>query len=192
MRCQKAGLILATAATVGSCVWQQPAAAQQPTARGTAHAEVAPFEWMRPVDVALEPGGVLRGRVLIGERASATPSDVALYDSSGQLIATQTASHGGFEFRGLSGGVYRLVVDDRCLVVRAWSAGTAPPSAATHAILDVTEPIVRGQYPAPPFLNNLARCIKYGATKPLVVGSVLAVAVGVPVIVHNIEQDDKS
>jgi hypothetical protein len=143
-------------------------------------------------DVELAPGGVLQGRLLPSDATVLPSQEVVLHDATGRIAVARMDHQGQFVFGPVTGGVYQLVVGEEVWVIRTWASGTAPPSAVRQLTLDHRAAVVRGQYHAPPFLNSMARCIKYGATKPLVVGSVLAVAVGVPVIIHNIDQDDQS
>jgi hypothetical protein len=145
------------------------------------------FDDVRPIDVALTPSGTLQGRLIVNDHALSPHTTIELLDAHGSRFAMVTDEQNRFAVAGLKGGVYQLVVGNHCRVVRIWTADAAPPSAAPHVEIDLTQPIARGQYDAPPFLNKAARMLKHGATKPLVVGSVLAVAVG-----ENMEREQEA
>jgi len=106
-------------------------------------------------DVALRPGGVLRGRVVSSEggasREAAAGLPVSLLRGGQSVARTTTDVRGRFAFAGLSGGLYRVVVDTengpRWRLCRAWTPSGAPPHASRAVELSVGRALLRGQSP---------------------------------------------
>ena len=141
-------------------------------------------------DVALSEHGHLRGRLADAAGRPRGDAVVLLCDGQRNCHRAVTDKQGRFDFPGVAGGCYQLIYRDQTRVVRAWTATAAPPAASpvVHWIVDPL--VVRGQRTAPRWLNEFVQQIKVGATKPAVVGTVLAASVGIPVFVHNVQQDN--
>lgn len=141
----------------------------------------------RCLDVELTPEGRLLGRC-----TGTLPEQLVLHSPDGSSVTLLCDADGNFAAEGLHGGTYQLTVGSQSWLLRTWTAGTAPPCSVRSLDLETTPLVVRGQWAPPPKLNKLARAIKYGGNNPLVVSGVLAAAVGIPVAVHNLNQDDNS
>lgn len=160
-----------------------PIAAEEPLEWSADHTSRMPA--LIPADIRLQPGGVLLG-ALVNERGRAVrDTPVAVYHNHNEVVRTVSNNRGRFLVRGLRGGVYRLVTPHAVAICRAWSPGTAPP-AARKAIIVVTSPTIRAQYdpavpPGPGPQHPVARLL----TNPGVVGTLVATAIAVPLIIDN-------
>lgn len=97
-------------------------------------------------DVALGPGGVLRGQVVNSGGAALQDAKVAVFQSREAVATSQAGPNGEFEFRGLRGGVYQLGTENGTMTCRLWTSESAPPSARTSVALVSSDMVVRGQY----------------------------------------------
>ena len=145
-----------------------------------------------PIDVALQPQGCLVGRLTRPDGQPKPLVAFAIYNDRGLVARGFTDQQGMVTVSGLQGGVYQFVVGTESHLLRLWADRTAPPSAIGEVLLVHDPTVLRAQWAAPRPLNNLVRRVKFGARKPLVFGTVLTAAVGVPVILHNLNQDDNS
>lgn len=145
-----------------------------------------------PIDVALQPEGCLVGRLTKSDGQPQPLTAFAIYGDQGLVARGVTDQRGTVTVSGLRGGVYQFVVGAESHLLRLWANRTAPPSAIGEVLLVHDPSVLRAQWAAPRPLNNLARRLKFGARNPLVFGTVLTAAVGVPVILHNLNQDDSS
>lgn len=95
------------------------------------------------VDVALM-NGLLRGQLLDGQGVA--KSHVPVTVSSGERVVQRTATgqDGKFSVQLRQGGVYVIAAGDNSMVVRAWTQGTAPPSAKDAVLLVSGQNIERG------------------------------------------------
>lgn len=137
------------------------------------------------VDVQLQRGP--RGNVLVGQVVSAQGSlqanvPVWLYSGNRKFAAGKTDAKGNFAFSGLRGGLYHVVAAKGRGAYRAWVPGTAPPSARSRVLVVAGEDTIRGQF---------GGGLKYWLANPWVIGAAVAVAVAVPVAIHNANQDDQ-
>jgi hypothetical protein len=138
-------------------------------------------------DVALAPGGVLVGQVLDETMRPVASTAVAIHVNGQAAATTATDANGVFAVAGLRGGAHQLVVGGEVENCRLWAPETAPPHAATHLrFVPGQQTVVRGQWGPPPSHNSL----KAWATNPWVIGGVVATAIAVPVILHNLDDDD--
>lgn len=145
-----------------------------------------------PIDVALQPQGCLVGRLTKPDGQPKAHAAFAIYNDRGLVARGCTDPQGRVSVSGLQGGVYQFVVGTESHLLRLWAEGTAPPSGIREVLLVHDPTVLRAQWAAPRPLNNLARRVKFGARNPLVFGTVLTAAVGVPVILHNLNHDDNS
>ncbi len=130
----------------------------------------------RVADVALSDGNVLVGQVVDSSGAAVAKTHVLLQRQEKAVLAMRTNKQGFFAAKGVSAGVYRLMVADSQMVYRLWAPRTAPPSAQRGALIVIGNPVVRGQY-GPGLRNMLAN--------PWVVGGIVAAAVAIPIAIHN-------
>jgi len=129
------------------------------------------------VDVALRDGGVLVGQVVHAKGYPLAKVPVVLRSGDQQLALGKTDAAGLFAFRGLRSGVYQVAAAKGQHTYRLWSQKAAPPSAKPGALIVVGKDTVRGQRAARTFRNMMAN--------PWVIGGIIAVAVAVPVAIHN-------
>ena len=138
-------------------------------------------------DVALQPGGLLVGQIL-DKTMKPMRGTAIVVQVNGQTAATTTSDiNGVFAVNGLRGGVHQVVVVDSIQNCRLWAPGTAPPQAVSHLrFIPGQADIVRGQWGPPPSYNTMAAW----ATNPWVIGGVVATAIAVPIVLHNMDDDD--
>jgi hypothetical protein len=135
-------------------------------------------------DVALGPGGELRGQVIDLQGQALEGRQVAFHQD-GQVIAQPISDRTGqFSVNGLGGGVYQVSTATDSGVYRLWAPNTAPPPAQGQMTLvdnpaaAVPAPVVRGQFGVLSLLSN-----------PWVVGALIATAIAVPLAIAN-DKDD--
>lgn len=153
-------------AVVGFCA-PQAAIAEAPSAKQ------APVV----VDVALRDGGVLVGQVVHAQGYPLAKVPVVLRSGDQELAVSTTDAAGLFAFRGLQSGVYQVAAANGQQTYRVWPQEAAPPSAKPGALIVVGKDMVRGQRSARTFRNMMSN--------PWVIGGIIAVAVAVPVAIHN-------
>jgi hypothetical protein len=137
------------------------------------------------VDVRLQrgpEGNVLVGQVLSPRGLIQANVPVSLYVGKQKVGAGKTDAKGSFAFSGLRGGLYQVVTAGGRGAYRVWVPGTAPPSARSRAVVIAGEGMVRWQF---------SGGLKYWLANPWVIGAVVAVAVAVPVAIHNANHDDE-
>lgn len=140
-------------------------------------------------DAELARSGVLRGRVYNAQGAALDGVDVTVLSTDSKAVLSRTNDRGEFFVGGLKGGVYQVVAGQGSQVIRAWSEGTAPPTAQQQ-ILVVSDPRVAvGQW-EPGTLGYFMQEARYTLSNPLVVGGIIAAAVAIPVAIHNANDDD--
>ena len=143
-------------------------------------------------DIALQKGGVLVGR-LTGKKGKLRAQQNIAIRQNGQLVAeVTTGKNGQFRVKGLRGGIYEIASDQGTGSFRAWSAGTAPPSAKQFAVLIDSDEVVRGQWgwvPTPGAIPTLP-------TPNFTVGEWLGITAGVAGLavgtIALIDSDDAS
>ena len=133
-------------------------------------------------DVALEPGGILRGQVVQPDGTPVTGARVTLRSANQTVAATSTNERGEFVVSGLRGGVYQIVLGDMQRTIRAWSANTAPATARSGVLLVRSVSVVRGQ--AGGVFSGILG-------SPLAMAGVMAAAMVTPAVVVN-SINDKS
>jgi len=92
----------------------------------------------------LQPGGILRGRVVRRNGAAAGHVPVILQMEGRGVESLVTNDEGEFWIEGLPGGVMTIRSGATTASYRIWAAGTAPPIADAEARL-VRDEVVRGQ-----------------------------------------------
>lgn len=130
------------------------------------------------IDVALLPGGELRGQATNAQGVALAGRPVSIWKGRRQVAATTTDESGGFRVSGLRGGSYRIVAGGGSRMFRLWVANTAPAAARDSALVVVDEEQVLGQ-----------GRMKYWLSNPWVIAGIVAVAVAVPVAIHNHNKD---
>lgn len=140
-------------------------------------------------DVALQPGGVLKGRVVRtreGTRPEAAAGlKLALLRGSQTVAETATDVAGRFRLTNLSGGLVQIVVHvpegPTWRFYRVWTPATQPPHAAPELTMRLDGHVVRGQSPFPITTFPQAATIT----------AIAAGAIAAPVIYHNAKADNR-
>jgi hypothetical protein len=130
-------------------------------------------------DVALAEDGSLAGLVLDADSIPVAGAAVAVLQEDQEVGRTTSGAAGRFRVRGLRGGTYRVAVGPHVRVVRAWAAGTAPPSAGDLALV-VVGSVVRGQMPLEHFF----------ASDCVVITAMVAAMIALPIAIHGSGADD--
>jgi hypothetical protein len=131
-------------------------------------------------DVSLHDGGTMVGVVYSAEGLPQGGALVSIQANGSEVVRATTDEHGRFAAQGLRGGVYQIVTVDGISTYRAWSEGTAPPSAEQAALV-VTGDVSRGNH-------------RYGGlmawlSNPWVLAAIVATAIAVPIAIND---DDSS
>ncbi len=126
------------------------------------------------VDVALQPGGVLRGQVVRPDGSPLGNVHLALCRHDREIASATTNAQGAFAISGLRGGVYHLRLGNSLTIFRAWAPRTAPAAARPGILLVRDESLVRGQ-------NTLSLPAISGTS--LVIGGIVATAIVVPIAI---------
>jgi len=139
-------------------------------------------------DVAIDPEGILTGRVLNSDGKPVEGTQVDLVRADDQLASTTTtAENGSFQFEGVAGGVYRILAVNHSVMVRAWTSDAAPPNARNESWIVVGD-VVRAQ--------GCSTCGDAGGSgcgnSPLgwlLIGAAIAAAIAIPLA---LDDDDGS
>lgn len=151
-------------------------------AAGTAQAEgPRTAAAKKPIDVELQAGGGLTGRLVDGHGQALPATRVFLHNGANIIAESQSDVSGNFRFDALRGGVYQLTTPGSTGVYRLWANQTAPPGSA-GAVVVAGQDVVAGQWSP----------MKYWLADPLVIGGVIAVGAGVPIILANQNKDNGS
>jgi hypothetical protein len=133
---------------------------------------------------------LLLGQVLDESMQPISGLDVAIQSGGQTMATTKTDANGTFAVAGLRGGLHQITTVESIQNCRLWAPGTAPPNAAAHLrFVPGQDTVVRGQWGAGP-PNPWMHKAKAMATNPWVIGGVVATAIAVPVLVHNLDDDD--
>ena len=97
-------------------------------------------------DIALQPGGVLVGRVLSTQGGPSKVQKILIRKDNQLVAEVATSPNGQFMVEGLRGGIYEITASQGAGSFRAWAEGTAPPSAKQFAVLVDSDEVVRGQW----------------------------------------------
>lgn len=145
-------------------------------------------------DVALMGEGDLVGQLVDAQGVPLGGVDVVLLLEQRPLGAARTDANGGFAYRGVQGGVYRLTAANETGVYRLWAPGTAPKGTPTMALVTAGDPVVRGQCYTNDYCYQYQHChtglgrAKFMLSNPWVVSGIVATAVAVPVGIHNADR----
>jgi len=141
--------------------------------------ETAVEQLARPIpatlDVELREGGLLSGQVIGSSGTPPVGTHVSVRQMGMEVAAATTDRFGNFEVRGLRAGPCEIVAGRAYGTFRLWAPNAAPPLARRSAlVLPVDGPIRGNEGP-----------IGYWLGKPWVIAGIVAIAVGVPVAIHN-------
>ena len=132
-------------------------------------------------DVALGTKGTLRGQIVNAAGAALEGVNIVVRQQETVLARTTSGPAGKFEIVGLPGGIFQITTDQSEASFRLWAAETAPPGARSSVLVVHDQPAVRGQ-------SALGRLL----SRPLAIAALVATAVAVPVVIHQIDVDRKS
>jgi len=130
------------------------------------------------VDVALNEGGVLYGRLVDAQGRAVADATVSLFAGDRRIAVGRTHARGTFAFGGLRGGVYRIAADRGQGIFRVWNAGASPPNARQAALLVAGSRAVRGQG------LTMGPLVGTGAA----LSTVVATMVATPIALNNTNQ----
>ena len=128
---------------------------------------------LRVHDIALEPGGRLRGRVLNTEGSPTSEYQIIVVQDGRQVGTAVTDGQGRFAVHGIHGGMFQVIAGATIYACRGWAPQTAPPVATTQLLVVPRGIIQRGQRPF--------RDLFFG--DPVMVGLVIAAAIAIPIAV---------
>ncbi|MBN2475483.1 MAG: carboxypeptidase regulatory-like domain-containing protein [Pirellulales bacterium] len=126
-------------------------------------------------DVLLRHGGLLEGQAVDANAKPLVGMPISLHYRDQQVAATVTDTSGMFRVSGLRDATHEIVCGQMRQTFRTWTTETAPPSAQERLRLVVGDGPVRGQ----------SGPIGYWLGNPWVIAGLVAVAVAVPVAIHN-------
>jgi len=129
-------------------------------------------------------GNMLIGQVQDQQGAGVANVPVVLHRGGEKPTVGKTDSKGYFTFAHLKGGVYQVTVaeSEGTGTYRAWAPGTAPPSAQPGVLVVAGKDVVRGSQG---HVRRGLGCAKFWLSHPCVIAGIIAVAVAVPVAIHN-------
>ena len=126
-------------------------------------------------DIALGPGGTLAGQV-VSEAGQGVPGIPVTVRHNETVVATTTSgAEGKFIVGGLQGGIFHVSAGQGLEIYRLWAPETAPPAAGKVALIVHNGITVRGQ------VSSIGKFL----ANPLLIAGIVAVAVAVPIAVHQ-------
>jgi hypothetical protein len=150
-------------------------------------------------DVALNPQGSFRGRVVDAEGQPVAGAKIVMATSDTVVVETQSDPRGSFNVNSLRGGFYQLAVGNVRQNVRLWAPNTAPPTAATEGLTITLGAVQRGQGCTVDSCTGTcggtcAACSGHGAMgflmNPFVIGAAVAAAIAIPLALSSDDDDD--
>ncbi|MBM4003949.1 MAG: hypothetical protein FJ295_11800 [Planctomycetes bacterium] len=125
-------------------------------------------------DVTLGEKGALTGQAVDAQGKPKVMYRIRVEQNGETVGDTATDTKGRFRLEKLRGGVCHVVTEDATFVCRCWTEETAPPAARSQLLVISQEGIERGQRPIGEAIGN-----------PLLIGTVIAAAVAIPIAIHN-------
>jgi hypothetical protein len=162
-RIQKIGWVFTILAAIGLC-FPVTTLAGSPSKTG-------------PTDVKLTQKDVLVGQVLDVQGKVVAGKPVVVQYQNHLVAAPTTDKNGYFALKGVQPGVYRIASMKGVGDYRVWTEQTAPPNAASGALLVEGKEVIRGQ------INGMA--LRNVLANPIVIAGIVATAVAVPVAIHS-------
>jgi len=133
-----------------------------------------------PIDVALRPGGKLLGQVVDSQGTPRNQVAIKLM-RHGRVVGEATTDKSGyFLMNNVQAGEYQLSAGENFGHFRFWASQSAPVSAQPGVLFVAGQGPVRGQ-DGP---------LGYWLSNPWLLAGIVAVAIAVPVAVHNSQNDD--
>ena len=131
-------------------------------------------------DVAMDEHQIVRGQILDVVNKPVPNAEIEAFLGAKRVARMTSDARGEFRWKCSSGGTYHLLTNGQVTTVRIWTAAAAPPQS-TNQILLVHGQVVRGQ----------SGTFPYTQVNPWVVAGVVAVAVAIPVVLHNNRTDGR-
>ncbi|QEG36168.1 hypothetical protein Pr1d_34770 [Bythopirellula goksoeyrii] len=100
---------------------------------------------LRTLDISLQTGGVLSGKVVTAAGNVQPGLPVVVRAGGEELATTKTDPSGNFQVAGLKGGVVEVAAAGTQGNCRLWAPGTAPPAAQPGLLVVSQDQVVRGQ-----------------------------------------------
>lgn len=126
------------------------------------------------VDISLNKDGQISGRILSKQGTALPNVEIQVISSKQASITGKTNATGDFQLGPLQGGLYIIHIGNELIPVRAWVAGTAPPSALSNLQFSLDQ-LTRGQSPVGEFF----------ASDRFLLGVTIAGAIAIPAIVYG-------
>jgi hypothetical protein len=127
-------------------------------------------------DLSLGDNGTLTGQVVNSQGLSQSGAQVQILQRDKQVASTTTDAEGNFSVAGLRGGVHQIAAGAGMQVYRFWSSNTAPPAAASRAMIVSDTNIVRG--------GSRGGVMGF-LTNPWFLAGGVATAIAVPIALNN-------
>jgi hypothetical protein len=127
------------------------------------------------VDVKLSKTRELVGQLVDRATVPVAAGRISVLRDGKPLTQVTSDEDGRFTIRFDRGGVYQLKTEAGISTVRIWTQQAAPPHCRQRLLL-VQGDVARGQIPR-------------GTISPWVIAGVVAVAIAVPVAIHNHRED---
>ena len=142
-----------------------------------------PLPELRPVDVILEAGNLLTGKVITSLNVPIADTELIVTQGRQEVARVFTNEIGEFQVRLPKGGIYLLSTNRTDSIVRTWTATAAPPTAITSVTL-VERLVVRGQEAdCPPKRRHGKGLMLLGIT------AALAAAIAIPIVLLDRHED---
>jgi hypothetical protein len=125
-------------------------------------------------DLTLGDKGALTGQAVDAQGKPKAMYRIRVEQHGEKIGETATDAKGRFRVEQLRGGVCHVITDDATFVCRCWTEETAPPASRTQLLVISQEGVERGQRPIGEAIGN-----------PLLIGTVIAAAVAIPIAIHN-------
>ena len=140
-------------------------------------------------DIALQPGGVLRGQVLNEQAVAQREAKIAVVYQGKPLTVTETDGEGRFALAGLEPGIYELHLAEGGGAYRVWAPRTAPPAAQESVLLVANGQVVRGAWFGGGEAGKAAGGGHFGhfgwLANPWVLGGLVALAIALPLALDD-------
>lgn len=154
----------------------------------------------KTIDVSLDAGNHLQGKVVNAEGLPAANADVQVFHPKGLVATARTNQRGEFRTGAIAGGSYQLVTASQSMHLRAWTQNSAPPSATPNLLVAETN-VVRGQCCSTecqiPSCDGACGAGAYCGggvgmlIHPMVIGAAVAAAIVIPLALDD-DDDDAS
>lgn len=132
----------------------------------------------QPVDLALAPGGELRGQVLDHNGQPRAHCQVRISLGQQCVASVQTGKQGQYRVTGLRGGLHSITTNDGGTLCRFWAPGSAPPHAGDQLLLVSGETALRGN-------RNKRYAVAGMLSNPWLLIAAGTVAIAVPVALNG-------